>query len=187
VTHAQLIRVRPAAATAAVVLTLAGCGGTSGVKPAAYVKSICTAITSWRNEVQSSTAQFESTFPASGSLVVAKQRLGAFVAALLRAATGGITATRAASFPDVNGGQRIAVSLVRTFENAQRSLGGAASVASLIPTTGNEAFAVAVGQVRTTIAGTLHGMNTVSPGTNPALRSEIATQPACAALRPPGG
>jgi hypothetical protein len=181
------IRVRPVAATAVVVVALAGCGGRSGVTPAAYVKSICTAITSWRNEVQGATAQFESTFPKSSSLVVAKQRLDAFVAALLRAAVSGITTTKAAGFPDVNGGQRVAASLVGAFETTQRSLGEAASQASLIPTAGNEAFAAAVGQVRTTVAATLHGMNTVSPGTNPVLRREIAKQPACAALRPPGG
>lgn len=172
---------------AIVVVALGGCGMPSGVTPAAYVKSICTAITSWRSQVENASGQFESTFPKSASLVEARQRLSAFVAALLRAATGGITATKAASFPDVNGGQRIAASLVRTFENTQRSLGGAASVASLIPTTGNQAFAVGVGQVRTTIAAALHGMNTVSPGTNPVLRSEIAKQLACAALRAPGG
>jgi hypothetical protein len=179
--------VRRLAAAAAVVVALAGCGGTSRIKPAAYVSSICTAITSWRNEVQNSTAQFEHTFPSSSSLAVAKQRLGTFVAALLRAATSGITATKAAGVPAVDGGQRIATTLVGAFESTQRSLGEAASEASLIPTTGNKAFAAAVGQVRTTIATTLHGINTVSPGTNAALRREIATQPACAALRPPGG
>jgi hypothetical protein len=182
-----LIRVRPAAAATAVVLALAGCGGASGVKPAAYVRSICTAITSWRTGVQNSTAQFESAFPSSSSLAVAKQRLDAFVAALLRAATSGITATKAAGVPGVDGGQRIASTLVGAFESTQRSLAQAASEASLIPTTGNQAFAAAVGQVRTTIAATLHGINTVSPGTNAVLRREIATQPACAALRPPGG
>jgi hypothetical protein len=179
--------VRSAVTTVLAALALVGCGGSSGVKPATYAKSICMAITSWRNEVQNATAHFESTFPRSSSLVVAKQRLDAFVAALLRAAVSGITTTRAAGFPDVNGGQRIATSVVGAFEATQRSLGGAASQASLIPTTGNAAFAAAVGQVRTTVAATLHGMNTVSPGTNPVLRSEIATQPACAALRPPGG
>jgi hypothetical protein len=175
------------AATAVVVGTLAGCGGTTGVKPAAYVKSICAAITSWRNGVENATGQFEGTFPKSTSLVDAKQRLSALVAALLRAATAGITATKAAGFPDVSGGQHLATGIVDAFETAQRSLGGAASEATLIPTTGNQAFAATEAQVRTTVTSTLHGMNTVSPSTNPVLRREIEKQPACAALRAPGG
>lgn len=180
-------RTQKIGAIAIVVVALTGCGGRSGVTPAAYVKSICTAITSWRGQVDNASGQFESTFPKSASLVEAKQRLSAFVAALLRAATGGITATKAASFPDVNGGRRIATSLVGAFENAQRSLGGAASEATLIPTTGNRAFAAAESQVRTAVTATLHAMNTVSPSTNPVLRREIEKQPACAALRAPGG
>jgi hypothetical protein len=180
-------RTQKIGAIAIVVVALAGCGGRSGVTPAAYVKSICTAITSWRNQVENASGQFESTFPKSSSLVEAKQRLSAFVAALLRATTGGISATKAASFPSVSGGQRLAAVLVDAFENAQRSLGGAASEATLIPTTGNQAFAAAEGQVRTAVTGTLHTMNTVSPSTNSVLRREIGKQPACAALRPPGG
>ncbi len=172
---------------AIVVLVLAGCGGPSGVAPSAYVKSICTAITSWRGQVENATSQFESTFPRSASLTEAKQRLSAFIAALLRAVTGGITATKAAGSPGVSGGQHVASGLVDAFENAQRSLARAASEATLIPTTGNQAFAAAEGQVRTTITATLHTMNTVSPSTNPVLRRDIQKQPACAALRGPGG
>jgi hypothetical protein len=177
----------PAAALAVAVVALGGCGGSSGVKPAGYVKSICTAITGWRNEVQTATAQFERAFPHSSSLPVAKRRLTEFVASLLRAATRGITATKAAGVPDVSGGRHLAVELVWAFENAQRSLAQAASAAMLIPTSGTQAFAVAESQVRTAVTGTLHTMNTVSPGTNRGLSREIARQPACAALRPPGG
>ncbi len=180
-------RVYKIGAIAIVMAALAGCGGSPGVAPAAYVKSICTAITSWRSLVESATGQFESTFPKSRSLVEAKQRLSAFVAALLRAATGGISSTKAASFPSISGGRRLATGLVDAFENAQRSLGGAASETTLIPITGNQAFAAAEGQVRATVTATLHTMNTVSPSTNPVLRREIEKQQACAALRAPGG
>ncbi len=183
----RIFAARPAAALAVAAVALAGCGGPSGVKPAGYVKSICTTITGWRNDVQSATAQFESAFPHSSSLAVAKGRLTEFVASLLRAATGGITATKAASFPDVSGGRHLASQLVGAFENAQRSLAEAASAAMLIPTSGPQAFAVAESQVRTAVTATLHTMNTVSPGTNRVLSREIARQPACAALRPPGG
>ena len=174
---------RPGAVLAvALALALSGCGGSSGVPSATYVRSICGALTGWRNSVQTAGGQLE-TGGKSKSLTQAKQQTSAFVASLLRATTSAATALKAAGVPSVSGGKQVSTGLVDAFEGAQRSLAGAASQASLMPTTSEPAFVAASNQVTAAVRSALTSMNDVSPSTNPQLRNEVDNEPQCSALR----
>lgn len=171
-----------AAGAVALALALSGCGGSSGVPSATYVKSICGALTGWRNSVQTAGTQLQ-TAGKSKSLAQAKQRTSVFVASLLRATTSAATALKLAGVPSVSGGKQVSTGLVDAFEGAQKSLAGAASQASLMPTTSEPAFLAASDQVTAAIRSALTSMNDVSPSTNPQLRNKVETEPQCAALR----
>jgi hypothetical protein len=179
---------RAAAALAvALTLALAGCGS-SGPSAATYVKSVCTALTGWRDSVQTagSTLQAAATSSSHVSLTQGKRSYLAFVAALLRATTGTAASLKAAGVPAVDGGSRVSTTLVNAFEGAQKALAGAASQASLIPTTSAAAYAAAASNVTGSIRTALSSMTAISPRSNKQLRAAADRQPACSALKAAG-
>jgi hypothetical protein len=171
------------AAVAAVVL--AGCGGSSGVSPAAYVKSVCTALTSWRDSVQTAGSVLQTAIGTDKHLSLAQGKTAyvAFVEALLTATTSTETSLKRAGVPAVNGGAQVSTTLVHAFQGAQKALAGAASQASLIPTTSTPAYAAAAGQVTSKIRTALSSMTAVSPRRNAQLRAAADREPACSALK----
>jgi hypothetical protein len=174
---------RRAAVALISVVALAGCGGSSGVKSATYVKSVCIALSTWRNSVQAAGTQLQSATPKNKSVSDAKHATQAFVASLLRATTSAASALKAAGVPAVSGGKQVSAGLVSAFDGAQKALAGAASRASVLPTTSEPAFVSAENEVTTEIRNALTSMNDVSPSTNPQLRKEIESQAECADLR----
>jgi hypothetical protein len=182
------VRRRAILAAVVIALALAGCGGPSGTDPNAYVKTVCTALTTWRDTVQAAGAALQAAATQGHiSLTQGKQSYLTFVAALLRATTGAGTTLKAAGSPAVNGGKQVSTALVNAFGGAQKSLAGAASQASLIPTTNTGAYAVAAGNVTSAIRNALSSMTAVSPRQNPQLRAAADKQPACSALKAVGG
>jgi hypothetical protein len=174
---------RLAAVVLVAAFALAGCGGSSGVNSASYVKSICLTLSSWRNTVQAAGSQLQAATPDNKSVADAKHATLAFVASLLRATTTAATSLRAAGVPAVSGGKQVSTGLIDAFEGAQKALAGAASQASLMPTSSESAFVSAENQVTSSIRSALTSMNDVSPSTNPDLRKQIEAQPECSDLR----
>mgnify|MGYP001353040371 CR=1 FL=1 len=172
----------------AVAVALGGCGGASGVPPATYVKSVCIALTGWRNQVQAAgtTLQTSITSGKHVSLTRGKAAYLAFVEALLRATTGTATQLKQAGVPAVNGGHQVASTLVQAFQGAQKALAGAASQATLIPTTDTKSYAATATQVTGEIRGALSSMTSVSPRHNAQLRAASDREPECAALKTTG-
>jgi hypothetical protein len=144
---------------------------------------VCLSLTGWRSSVQSAGTLLE-TATKSKSLSQAKRRTETFVAALLRATTAAATSLKAAGVPAVTGGKQVSNGLIAAFEGAQKSLAGAASLASLMPTTSPAAYISASNQVTSAIRTALTSMNDVSPSSNVQLRKEINAEPECSALRP---
>jgi hypothetical protein len=181
---------RPFAALLAVTLTVAlgGCGGSSGPSADSYVKSVCSALSGWRDSVQAagSALQSAATTGKHVSLTKGKQAYLAFVAALLHATTGAATSLKAAGVPAVNGGKQVSATLVQAFAGAQKALTGAASQAARIPTTTASAYATAASNVTGVIRTALAGMTAASPRSNPQLRAAAVKQPACSALKAAG-
>lgn len=164
-----------------IALAMAGCGA-SGVRPAAYVKSVCLALGNWRNTIQSAGVALQSSGASTATRPVAKLDYQRFVGSLVTATRRATTALRAAGIPSVSGGQRIARDLTGGFDRATRGLERASAQAQAIRTNTATAFQITTTAVNTQIRSALEQIATVSPGQNRELRSAAAKQPACQLL-----
>ncbi len=182
--------VRPLAALLAVTaaVSLAGCGGSSAPSAGTYVKSICTALSGWRDSVQAAGTALQSAATAGKhvSLTKGKESYLAFVSALLHATTGATASLRAAGVPAVKNGKQVSAMLVDAFAGAQTALTGAAAQAARIPTTTPAAYASAASNVTGVIRTALAGMTAATPRSNPQLSAAAVKQPACSALKAAG-
>jgi hypothetical protein len=164
-----------------VALLIAGCGGSS-VKPAAYVKSVCTALGDWKNTIQSAAVALESSGAASASRSVAKQDYKRFVGSLVTATRRAARTLRAAGTPSVAHGQQIAARLSGAFTRATRGLQKASSDIQSIRTDSSSGFQLGFKTVSTEIRSALEEIAQVSPGQNKELRSAAAKEPSCRVL-----
>jgi hypothetical protein len=162
-------------------LAIAGCGG-SGVKPSAYVRSVCLALGNWRNTIQSAGVALESSGAASASRPVAKLDYERFVSSLVTATRRATKALRAAGTPSVSGGTRIAASLTHGFDRATRGLERASGQARAIGTDTATAFQLGTSAVNAQIHTALEQIANVSPGKSPQLRTAAGREPACQTL-----
>lgn len=162
-------------------LALAGCGG-SGVKPSAYVKSVCVALGDWRNTIQSAGLALQSSGATSATRPVAKLDYQRFVSALVLATRRATDSIRAAGTPSVAGGGRLARRLTRAFERATSGLEAANTEVGTIRTDTATNFQLGASAVNSRIRSALQQIATVSPGQNRQLRSAAAKEPACQLL-----
>jgi hypothetical protein len=174
--------VRPALATAIALVAIAGCGGSSSVKPEAYVKSVCVALGDWRNTIQSAAAALQSSGASSASRSVAKEDYQRFVGSLVTATRRAAASLQAAGSPSVNGGARIATRLTRAFDNAAAGLQRAEAQAGKIPTDTAAHFRLGASAVSGEIRNGLEQIARVTPGQNQQLRAAAAKEPACQLL-----
>ncbi len=174
-------RAKPLLATALVVLLIAGCGG-SGVKPTAYVKSVCTALGNWKNTIQSAAVALESSGASSASRAVAKQDYQKFVGSLVIATRRAASSLRAAGTPSVAHGSQIAGRLSSAFDRATRGLQKASRDIQAISTDNSGAFQAGFTSVSAEIKSALEKIAQVSPGQNQELRSAAAKEPSCKVL-----
>lgn len=172
---------------AAVLMTaavaVAGCGGSSpsGVSPASYVKSVCSAATSWRNAIQTAGTKLSAGVN-TRSLTKAKAEYVAFVNSLVAATGQAESQLKSAGSPAVSNGKQISGSLVRIFDQAKRTLARAASQASALPTSSMRAFETSASKVVTSIRSSLAGMSSVTPEKNAELHAAAAKDKTCQSL-----
>jgi hypothetical protein len=174
-----------AAGAALAVLVVAGCGGSSSsqVKPAAYVKSMCTAIGNWRNTIQSAGVALQASNPASAPRTAAKADYQRFVTALVSATQRATTDLRSAGVPAVSGGKQLANRLNAAFERATHGLARAETQAKAIRTDSTSTFQLGASAVSSEIKSALNGIAAAAPGSSPLLRPAEAKEPSCQALR----
>ena len=175
-------RLAIALATAAI---LAGCGGSSTVSPSAYVRSVCSAATGWRNAIQTAGSKLSSGVNTK-SLAQAKSEYVGFVGALVSATSSAESKLKSAGAPDVSNGAKISSTLVGIFTTAKTSLSNAASQAAALPTTSLNAFKTAANQVVVGIRSSLAGMSNITPERNAQLRSAAAKDSTCRSLASTG-
>ena len=176
-----------AALVATAALAIAGCGGSSssGVTPAAYVKSVCTSATNWRNAIQTAGAKLSAGVNTK-SLAKAKAEYVAFVNSLVAATTQAENELKSAGTPSVSNGKQISTSLVRIFDAAKGTLSQAASQAAAIPTSSAHAFEASAGKVVTSIRSSLAGMSSVTPEKNAQLHAAATKDKTCQSLAATG-
>lgn len=171
-----------AIAVAAVALVIGGCGGSSTVTPAAYVKSVCLALGNWTNTIQSARVALESSGASAASRQVAKTDYQHFLSALVSATRRATGALRAAGTPSVGHGRALAQRLTGAFGQATAGLAKASADAGSIRTASAAAFQSDAGAVSAEIRTALARIAQVAPGQNAQLRSAAARQPACQLL-----
>lgn len=174
-------RVVLAAVLAAVLIS--SCGGSSEVKPAVYVKSMCTALGNWKNTIQSAGVALQSSGAANASRSVAKADYERFVRSLVTATRRATEALKAAGTPNVSGGKQVASRLDRAFERATHRLSQAETQAKAISTDSASAFQLGASSVTAQIKSALQSIAAVAPGRSSQLRQAAAKQPACQVLQ----
>ncbi len=165
------------------VLLLGGCGGSSQVRPAAYVKSMCTALGNWRNTIQSAGVALQASGAASASRPVAKVDYQRFVSALVTATRRATSDLRSAGVPSVSGGEELAGHLTSAFDVATRRLAQAEAQARAIRTDTVSTFQLGAGAVTSQIKAALEVIAAVAPGRSAQLRQAAAREPACQVLQ----
>lgn len=165
------------------ILAVAGCGGTSQVKPAAYVKSMCTALGNWKNTIQSAGVALQSSGAASAPRPAAKADYQRFVGSLVTATQRAASDLHAAGAPAVSGGQQIASRLAHAFDTASGRLAQAQTEAKAIRTDSASTFQLGASAVTAQIKSALQAIAAVAPGRSPQLRQAAAKEPACQVLQ----
>lgn len=162
---------------------IAGCGGgSSSVKPAEYVKSVCVALGNWRNTIQSAGVALQSSGAGSASRPVAKEDYQRFVASLATATRRAGSALHSAGSPSVSGGQHIAAQLTGAFDRAAAGLERASAAAGRIATDSAANFQRGTTAVNSQIRSALAEIARVTPGQSGQLRAAAAKEPACQLL-----
>lgn len=164
-------------------LLLAGCGGSSQVKPATYVKSLCTALGNWKNTIQSAGVALQSSGAATAARPVAKADYQKFVGALVTATRQADQAVKSAGVPAVSGGKQLANGLAQAFDTATQRLRQAETKAKAIPTDSVATFQAGATAVTDQIRTALNAIAAVAPGRSAQLRQAAAKEPACQALQ----
>lgn len=143
------------AVAATVVLALAGCGGSSSssasVSPAAYVKSVCTAASSWVQSLRGAIVQLEVGAHGTKSLSRGKQLYVSFVDSLLKATGKVEDQLKAAGTPSVSNGAHLSSELVGAFSAIKSGLAAAAAKARSLPTNSTSSFDAAAAQISQSI------------------------------------
>jgi hypothetical protein len=174
---------RTTAAAIVAAAVIAGCGGSSSssVTPAAYVKSVCGAVGTFKKDIQAKTASLSSTSvtnPAEG-----KKALQDFLSAAATGAEDTATKLKSAGTPDVSNGSKISSSLVNAFNQLASSFKQAESSANSLPTSSAAAFrtgAVAIqSSIRNSLTGLLSGLSGLQ---SPDLAKAAKSEPSCTTL-----
>lgn len=170
------------AATALAAVLISACGGSSEVRPSAYVKSVCQALDNWRNTIQSAGIALQSSGAATAARPVAKQDYQQFVGSLVTATRRATRHLKAAKTPDVPHGQQIAQRLTGAFDRATQGLARASKQAESIQTDSPSDFQLGASAVSAQVHSALEQIARASPGQSRELRSAAASESSCQTL-----
>jgi hypothetical protein len=172
------------AAAIATAVVLAACGGsssTSGVSPSAYVKSVCSAVGSFRKEIQDKSRALSAsslTNPRQG-----KAALQAFVSASASGADVAVSRLKDAGSPNIASGKSISSSIVGSFTQLSSAFKQTESSVNALSTSSPAAFKSGArsvyGELRPALSGLLTGLSGL---TSPALQQAAKKEPACQTL-----
>jgi hypothetical protein len=173
---------------AALLAMLAGCGssGSSTVSPAAYAKSLCSAVGPFERDVISSISSLNlnpHASPAQGKTV-----LQGFLTRLANDTDSAVSQLKAAGTPNVSDGKQIADTINGAFSQIDAVMKKAATQASQLPTSSPQAFRTAVQALVTNVRASMTsiGANLQSSTLrSPQLTAAAAKEPTCKTLATP--
>lgn len=165
-------------------LAIAGCGGSGSSTVAAgpYMKSVCTAVSSFEQDVRTrSSALKTSTIaksPAQGKVIFQD-----FLSAVADDSRTALTRLKAAGTPGVTDGNKIEAAFISVFSRLEDAMNHAAASASALPTTSGTAFQSGANSLIASFESTMTGLGSSLSGLkSPALDKAAAKEPACSSL-----
>jgi hypothetical protein len=181
---------RRALALLIVVCLCAGCGSSgsskstpSKVSPAAYVKSVCSAISPLERDVVTRSSALNT--PATDA-THAKQTLQGFLTAVAHESDRALTQIKAAGAPDIANGQQVADTIVRAFTQLRDAMRTAVTKSNSLPTGSAASFKTGAQALGTSVKSSL---NNIDPSgfRNPDIEKAAAKEPACKSLNSQSG
>jgi hypothetical protein len=163
------------------VALCAGCGsgGSSKISPAAYVGTVCSAISPLQRDVVSRTQGLNNS--ASTNAAQAKKSLQRFLAAIELDSSQVVSKIRAAGTPDIANGPAVAATIVKAFTQLRDAMHSAAAKASALPTDSPTSYKTAFQALNVSVRASL---NNIDPSgfSNPDIEKAAAKEPACKSL-----
>ncbi len=180
----DLRKLAGAPATALAIAVLAGCGSSgssSGVTPAAYVKSICTAVAPFEADVVKRSNQLNVTTLANAEQ--GKKAIQGFLSAVASDTDQTISKLRAAGTPNVSNGKQLGDTVVSAFTELKAAVGHALNQANALPTSNPEAFKKAATELGNSVRTSMSGIGaSLGKLKSPELEKAAAKEPACTSL-----
>ncbi len=153
------------------------------MSPAAYVKSVCSAISPLEQDVVTRSSALNT--PAADA-THAKQTLQGFLTAVAQESDHALTRIKAAGTPDIKGGQAAADTIVKAFTQLRDAMRTAVTRSNSLPTDSAASFKTAAQSLGTSVKGSL---NNIDPTgfRNPEIEKAAAKEPACKSLNSQSG
>lgn len=162
-------------------LALSACGsssGSSGITPAAYVKSICQAVGPFEKDVQTRSSSLNLgtiKSPAEG-----KTALQGFLTAVASDTDTAVNKLKAAGSPNVNKGKQISTAIVGAFSQLKTAMAQAATSAGSLPTTSANEFKTAANALGNSVRTSMGSIGTSLSGLkSAALENAAKKEPTC--------
>jgi hypothetical protein len=175
---------RAAIGLVVVIAVCAGCGSSgssdsSKVSTAAYVKTVCSAISPLERDVVTRTQALSGS--TAGSAAQAKKTLQGFLTAVSKDADQAVSRISSAGVPDISGGKGVATEIVKAFTQLRDAMHAAATKAGSLPTNSASAYKTAAAALNTNVRASLNNID-ASGLSNPDIEQAAAKEPVCKSL-----
>lgn len=158
-------------------------GGAQAVTPGTYVKSLCTSVQSYVDDITTLSTDFAAGIDPAASVDEQKQAVLDFLDDSLALTDALIDEVDAAGVPDVEGGAAMVAGIAASFQEARDVLEAARARVEAASTEDPQAFAAELNEVGATIQSSLGGIGgSLDLVDSPELAAAAEDEPTCAAL-----
>jgi hypothetical protein len=158
-------------------------GAAPAVTPGTYVKSLCTSVQSYVDDITTLSTDFAAGIDPAASADEQKQAVLDFLDDALALTDALIDQVDAAGVPDVEGGAAMVEAIAASFQEAREVLEAARGRVEAASTDDPQAFAAELNEVGTTIQSSLGGIGgSLDLVDSPELAAAAEDEPTCAAL-----
>ncbi len=182
-----MFRAKAVSVVLAAGLFLGACGGDDGGGDAAqaYASSICTAFSTWVQDIQQRNQTLTSALNPQSTPAEGKEQLQVFLDSIIQDTDKLIGSVQAAGVPDVEGGQAAATQIRAAAAQAKTSFENAREQVDQLPTDDPAGFQAGAQQVGSQIGSSLSGLGEElrNRSQSEEIRQAFQDSPTCARLR----
>jgi hypothetical protein len=172
-----------AAAIAVLGLAASGCGSSSSVSAAAYVKQVCSATEGFKQGGQTAVNQYRTSVASAKTIADVKSRLQGYLGTMVSTADRFVSQVKAAGTPDVSNGKQFASALLSAFQQVRTAFSQAEAQVGQVPTNSVAAFRSAAAGVKATLSQADARVGNLGLTKNPQLHAASLKDPTCQALK----